>query len=293
MTFPSSPESKIPSAGWAIETLKARLESDPESVPARLDVRIESEFAAGHLRDSGNIPSGSLETRRAELPSRDSRLLVVAASGAEARAAAARLQSLGYRGAEWLDAPVAALGPIAHDRLPAARLWRPAPFLAEIAPGLPRGRAIDLAAGAGRESVYLATLGFEVEAWDVAPEALDNARDMAARAGVHIETVITDLEKKSVEIPSARYALAVCFRFLHRPLLPAMFACLAPGGHLVYETFRVGQEKFGKPKQPRFLLHDGELEHRAREHGLEILRYEESSPGEPSVTARLWARRPG
>jgi rhodanese-related sulfurtransferase len=286
VSSPSSPERR----GLDAEALRRRI---AEGSGTLLDVRPEAEFAAGHLAGSGNVPVESLADRRGELPPRDAAVLVLAARADDARAAAERLAGLGYSRADWLDAPMDSLGESARARGPAARLWRPAPFLAEVADGIPRGRAIDFAAGAGRESVHLAGLGFEVEAWDVAPEALEHARDMARRAGVRIETVIADLEKKSVAIPVARYALAVCFRFLHRPLLPAMFACLAPGGHLVYETFRVGQEKFGKPRQPRFLLHDGELEHRAREHGLEILRYEESAPDAGAVTARLWARRPG
>jgi SAM-dependent methyltransferase len=168
-------------------------------------------------------------------------------------------------------------------------LWRPAPFLEEVLPQLPRGRAADLAAGSGREAVFLAMHGFEVEAWETAPEALDRATALAARHGVAIAPVACDLEAGAPPLPDERYRLIVCFRFLHRPLFPAMIRALAPGGHLVYETYRVGQERFGRPRRPQFLLEPGEL---ARGFGeLEILRYEEPDPLEGPFTARLLARK--
>lgn len=47
--------------------------------------------------------------------------------------------------------------------------------------------------------------------------------------------------------------------YLHRPLLPDLLAALEPGGVLLYQTFMVGNERFGKPSRPEFLLKDGEL----------------------------------
>src|SRR4029079_9234257 len=99
---------------------------------------------------------------------------------------------------------------------------------------IPRGPAADLAAGAGREAVFLALAGFTVEAWDEAPEALARASDHARREGVPLATRIADLEARSFTLPASSYALVTCFRFLHRPLFPVMAAALAPGGHLVY-----------------------------------------------------------
>jgi hypothetical protein len=101
---------------------------------------------------------------------------------------------------------------------------------------------------------------------------------------------VADLEAPQASLPHGRYALVTVFRFLHRPLLPAIAAALAPGGHLIYETFRRGQERFGRPTHPRFLLWPGELERAFP--GLEILRTEESEPPGGPVMARLHARRP-
>ncbi len=271
--------------------LESPLSSAAVPRAAVLDVRGGSEFARGHLAGSGHIPVAELVERRAELPPRDHPVVVVAATGADARAAAAVVEELGYQQVTWFDAGVATLPGGLDDTAPAARLWRPSPFLAEVIAGIPRGRALDLAAGHGREAVFLAIEGFEVEAWDHAPEALAKARSLAARNGVTITTHEDDLESRSIAIPEGAFALVTCFRFLHRPLLPKIERALAPGGHLVYETFRVGQERFGRPKSPRYLFQDGEL---ARTFpSLEVLRYEEIDGPEGPVMARLHARRPG
>ncbi len=267
------------------------LSSELRARHALLDVRVEAEFRRAHLPGSGNLPVAELEARRAELPSRDVAVLVLAATAAEARTGAAELERLGYLDVAWLDAPLADAGvPLDSDGA-GVPLWRPAAFLAEVLPGIPRGRALDVAAGSGREAVTLALHGFEVEAWDRAPEALARASDLAARHGVRIETVVCDLEWRGATLPAERYDLVVCFRFLHRPLLPAMALALRPGGHLVYETYRTGQERFGRPTHRRFLLEPGEL--RAAFPGLEVLREEECTPAGGPLTARLWARRPG
>jgi hypothetical protein len=85
-----------------------------------------------------------------------------------------------------------------------------------------------VAAGAGREAVYLALQGFEVEARDRDPEALARAAALAARHGVAISTVVTDLERGAVALPPNRYQLVICFRYLHRPLFHQIESALAP-----------------------------------------------------------------
>ncbi|MBI3539599.1 MAG: hypothetical protein HY076_04945 [Candidatus Eisenbacteria bacterium] len=84
--------------------------------------------------------------------------------------------------------------------------------------------------------------------------------------------------------------MVTVFRFLHRPLFPAIERAIAPGGFLVYETYRRGQERFGRPKHPRFLLDDGELA--TAFPSLSVEHCEEPSPAEGPITARLLARRP-
>src|SRR5439155_15282888 len=97
------------------------------------------------------------------------------------------------------------------DRGPASRMWRPAPFLEEVLPQLPPGRAIDVACGSGRDAVFLALHGYEVEAWDHDPEALARAESLASRHGVGIHTVVADLEHGLPPIPASAYDLVACF----------------------------------------------------------------------------------
>jgi rhodanese-related sulfurtransferase len=260
-----------------------------------LDVRTEAVFAAGHLPGAGNIPVADFAARRTELPPRDAPLLVVAGSAEAARAAAVDLEGLGYGRADWLDAPLSALSGGLDDRGPAARLWRPAPYLEEVLPrvlasGVGGRRALDLAAGAGREAVFLAMHGFEVEAVDDDADILSRAEALAARHGVCVHTEVCDLERRESELPVARYDLVTVFRFLHRPLFPRIERALAAGGWLVYETFRHGQERFGRPTHPRFLLHPGELS--SAFPSLTVEHYAELDPEGGPVTARLLARKP-
>ncbi len=262
---------------------------------AVLDVREEAAFQAGHLAGSGHVPRAELGKRTSELPPRAQPLLVVAEAARDAAAAALALEALGYARVAWLDAPLAALEGGLEDAGPPARLWRPAPFLEEMLPRIPRppggGAALDVAAGAGREAVYLALQGFEVEARDRDPGALARAEALARRHGVRIATVVTDLECPDVTLPAERFRLVVCFRYLHRPLFRQIERALAPGGSLVYETYRLGQEKLGRPRRGRFLLRPGELS--SAFPSLVVEHYAELEPAGGPITARLLARKPG
>jgi tellurite methyltransferase len=255
-----------------------------------LDCRSAAAFATGHLTGSGHLPFEELADRRYELPARETAIVVVSASGREAERAAAALEALGYTDVCWLDAELEGLLDSPPDTGPPLPLWRPSPFLAARIGSIPCGHALDVAAGAGREAVFMALRGFEVEARDRAPEALRWARALAARHGVSITTIEQDLEARDASLPASRFALVTVFRFLHRPLFRSIEAALAPGGHLIYETFLRGQERFGRPSHPRFLLHPREL--RSAFPKLEVLEYEESDPARAPVMARLHARRP-
>jgi tellurite methyltransferase len=294
----------------SVDRQTAQSRAEPFAV---LDTREPEAFARGHLAGSGHIPCAELHARRSELPPRDAAILVVAEDARAAAAAAATIEAMGYSAVSWLDAPLGTLdsdltGCLAGglgDRAPAARLWRPAPFLEEVLPLIspPQGtaratgavaaaprRALDLACGAGRDAVFLALNGFEVEGWDHAPEALERVHELARRHGVTVRTELRDLEQPDLAPPAQVFDLIVCFRFLHRPLFPWMERALAPGGWLVHETFRVGQERFGKPIRAQFLLARDEL---ARAFPtLETIHYEEREPDTGPVTARLLARKP-
>lgn len=276
--------------------IPAPLALDPDAARARavaaavLDTRDTDAFARGHLAGAGHVPRLGFLARRAELPPRDVEVLVVAASAAEARAAADDLTDLGYARVAFLDAPLDALPNGLTDTGPAARLWRPSPFLERVRPQLRPGRVLDLAAGSGRESVFLALHGFEVEAWDHAPEALARVRDLAHRHGVTVATREVDLEARTLPDVERPWDVVMVFRFLHRPTLPWIERAIAPGGALVYETYRLGQERFGRPTHPRFLLWPGELSSAFPSLSVEI--HEEPDPPDGPVMSRMLARKP-
>jgi SAM-dependent methyltransferase len=124
-------------------------------------------------------------------------------------------------------------------------------FAALIRPG---GRVLDLAAGGGRHSYLLQRLGHRVTAAD---------RDVAALAPLAAlpgcSAVEIDLEDGGPWRLGDSYDGIVVTNYLHRPLLPLLPAALAPGGVLIYETFAAGNERFGRPSNPDFLLRPGEL----------------------------------
>ena len=119
----------------------------------------------------------------------------------------------------------------------------------------PRGRVLDLAAGGGRHSRFLRHLGFKVLAAD-----RDTAALMAEFAGdPQCRVVETDLEGGAEWCLGYGYDGIVVTNYLHRPLLPLLPGALAAGGVLLYETFMAGNERFGRPSNPDFLLQPGEL----------------------------------
>jgi tellurite methyltransferase len=151
-------------------------------------------------------------------------------------------------------------------------LHQPAQFLVENIDLLPRGRALDVAMGSGRNAIYLAKMGFEVEGVDTSREAIEEALERAREEGVSIQTRVEDLEKIPYFDEEA-YDLVICFNYLQRSLMPQMKNWVKPSGMLVYETFIIDQVQFGKPHNPDYLLRYNELLHTFR--GFRVLRYRE------------------
>ncbi|RZI41012.1 class I SAM-dependent methyltransferase [Herbaspirillum sp. HC18] len=154
----------------------------------------------------------------------------------------------------WDSATTDRTGRIVSVQLSAHVLDKPSPWVARFAPLIPAGEVLDLACGSGRHARLLAGLGHPVLATDRDPLALD------ATAGEGIATFLADLEDGTAwPFEENRFAGIVVTNYLHRPLFPALFSSLAPGGVLIYETFAMGNEQFGKPSKPAFLLRSGEL----------------------------------
>ena len=117
----------------------------------------------------------------------------------------------------------------------------------------PGGLVLDLAAGNGRHSRILIERGFAVRAVD------RDASALLTLAGPRCEVSQVDLETGAPWLLGAGYDGVVVTNYLYRPLLPAIANALASGGVLIYETFARGNERLGRPRNPDFLLHPGEL----------------------------------
>jgi SAM-dependent methyltransferase len=143
---------------------------------------------------------------------------------------------------------------MAHD--PSHDLSTPSPWVVRWAPLIKTGGAVlDVACGRGRHARYLAGLGHEVTAVDRDPEALESLRGIP-----RIHTLHADLENNQPwPLPGKQFDGIVVTNYLHRPLFPHLIASLAQGGVLIYETFALGNERYGKPSNPDFLLRPGEL----------------------------------
>jgi protein-L-isoaspartate O-methyltransferase len=131
----------------------------------------------------------------------------------------------------------------------------PAAWLVENLDVLPRGgRVLDVACGRGHHARFLAQRGWQVHAIDRDPGAL------SALNGVErVTTELVDLEHGTPSLGERCYDAVIVFRYLHRPLMPALVQAVADDGVLVYETFTRGQALRGHPKNPAFLLDEGEL----------------------------------
>ncbi|MBI3524430.1 MAG: class I SAM-dependent methyltransferase [Betaproteobacteria bacterium] len=116
------------------------------------------------------------------------------------------------------------------------------------------GKVLDLACGSGRHARLLAGLGYSVEAVDSDAGALAGLRGQA-----RITTRCADLEDGPWPYGGRVFAGIVVVNYLWRPLLPQILAALDQGGMLIYETFMVGNERYGKPSNPAYLLRTGEL----------------------------------
>ena len=147
----------------------------------------------------------------------------------------------------------------------------PSAWVARFAPRVPAGGAVlDLACGGGRHARLFLELGHPVTALDRDLSALGELRE---RAG--LEAIEADLEAGGdFPLVGRRFAGVVVTNYLHRPLMAALVAAVAPGGVLIYETFAAGNERFGRPRNPDHLLRPGELLDAVR-GTLRVLAYED------------------
>ena len=165
---------------------------------------------------------------------------------------------------------------MAHDSL------EPSDWVRRWAPLVARGPVLDVASGSGRHARVFSSRSLEVIALDRDPHPMPEG----------ITFVRADLEDGSPwPLPAERFQGIVVANYLHRPLFPHLLASLAPDGVLIYETFMSGNERYGKPSNPAFLLRPGELLDAFG--ALHVLAFEQgrTAAPKPAVIQRLCARR--
>lgn len=169
-----------------------------------------------------------------------------------------------------------------HSHLEAAPSAWVERWAALIRPG---GVALDVAAGSGRHARWLARMGFEVD-------AVDRDTSLFAQPPPAVRLLRADIESGPWPYEGRRFDAIVVTNYLHRPLLPVMTRSLEPGGVLIYETFARGNERFGKPSNPDYLLAPGELLEAVR-GVLRVIAYEDLVVAQPRPAAiqRIAARR--
>ena len=158
--------------------------------------------------------------------------------------------------------------------------FRPSELLPRHAHLLKGGRALDVACGFGGNALYLASLGYRVDAIDGSGVALGRACVEALRRGLHLNLVQADLARWS--LPADRYELVTVFFYLDRDLMPALASALRPGGFLI-QAHRNTRFLAVRPGFNRaFLVEPGELQELALGAGLEVVDKDDGdSSGEP------------
>jgi SAM-dependent methyltransferase len=168
-----------------------------------------------------------------------------------------------------------------NDAIPSAWVVRHAPL---IRPG---GSVLDLACGGGRNARWLAGRGWRVDAVDRDPAAL------AGLSGVEdVRILQADLEDARWPYAGRKFDGIVVCRYLYRPLLPLLAESLAESGVLIYETFMMGQEQYGRPSNPDFLLRPDELL-QAFSGTMQVVAFEQGVVNEPmpAILQRICAQR--
>jgi len=144
----------------------------------------------------------------------------------------------------------------------------------------PASNVLDLACGNGRHARYLANLGHRVTATDI---DLSGVADLAANPQVTLVKV--DLENSPWPFTGHLFGGIVVTNYLFRPLFPLLVTALGKDGTLIYDTFTLGNECFGHPRNPSFLLNPGELLD-AFAADLRILAYDHGRVDEPRPAMR-------
>jgi len=167
------------------------------------------------------------------------------------------------------------------------------PFLRGHIALLPKGKALDLAAGEGRNAVFLAQHGFKVDAVDISEIGLRKTQELAGKRTVRVHTILADLD--TYQIKRGEYDLITNFYFLNRNIIPKMKRGLKKGGVVIFETYLLEHRRLhtGGPKNPKYFLKPNEPLRLFK--GFRILVYREGifeEGGKRKAIASLIAQKP-
>ena len=159
----------------------------------------------------------------------------------------------------------------------------PSPWIIRFAPLIRvGGPVLDVACGAGRHSQLFTQSGHPVTALDQDTSLI--------HPNPHITAIKADLENGNPwPLPNHTFAGIVVTNYLCRPIFPALIQALEPGGIFLYETFAAGNEAFGRPRNPDFLLARGELLNQTQ--GLTVIAYEDGIVAQEKVVQRICAMK--
>ena len=170
-------------------------------------------------------------------------------------------------------------------------------------PGRDKISLVDLACGTGRHITALIDRGYPVTMQITAADINQNHLEMlkmSLPAGAPVTPVCVDLEQDGAvladQLGQSRFDLVLVTNYLHRPLLAQIFGLVSPGGLILYETFGQGNEVYGKPSNPDFLLAEDELTDRlpadfAVQHRFFGQRQELYPERPPAIICQLAAQR--
>ncbi len=159
------------------------------------------------------------------------------------------------------------------------------PWVERFAHLIPQGEVLDLACGGGRHGRYFLNKGLSVTFLDRDVSGVEDLADHPLA-----QVVEFDLEAgRPWPFAAEKFSAVVVVNYLHRPLLPYLFESLKEGGVLLYHTFADGNQMYGRPSNPDFLLQQNELLN-AYGKDMQVIDFIQGySPSPPSVTQSICA----
>lgn len=143
----------------------------------------------------------------------------------------------------------------------------------------PTGTVLDIAMGEGRNAVYMAGFGYNVEGVDISKVAIQHAKQLAREKQVKIRTTIADLEK--IQFEENKFDIILVFYYLQRSLALQIQTALKKGGVLVFVNQTLGELKYNKSIDRKYLLQNGELKTLFSQ--LKTIKYEEIDDGKEAI----------